>query len=72
MPLFAMEKDEKGSDSNLSSRIEADLFEGTVDQTEDVKHPEETIPTPTPEPAGPPKSLEVPEYVFFTLCLGTS
>ncbi|KAI1400226.1 MFS general substrate transporter [Hypoxylon fuscum] len=61
MPLFAMEKDEKGSDSNLSSRIEADLFEGTVDQTEDVKHPEETIPTPTPEPAGPPKSLEVPD-----------
>ncbi|KAI1372333.1 MFS general substrate transporter [Hypoxylon crocopeplum] len=52
-----MAEKEKESDSNLSVEDGGDLFEGSVDRTEDVKAAETTT-TPTP---APPKTAEVPD-----------
>lgn len=52
---------EKESDSDAGVLSGEDLFEGSVDRTEDVADPQETS---TPAPGSPPKPSEVPEYVY--------
>lgn len=49
---------EKESDSDAGVLSGEDLFEGSVDRTEDVADPQETS---TPAPGSPPKPSEVPD-----------
>lgn len=53
---------EKESSSNLSTQVGAEFFEGPAEQTEDIKQALNN--TAPPAVAGPPKPLEVPEYVY--------
>lgn len=60
-----MEK-EKGSenDSSTGSQIGTEIFEGSVDRTEDA---DMKSPQVTATPLAEPKTSDVPEYVFLDL-----
>ena len=55
---------EKESDSNLSTQIGTEVFEDSVERTEDVDVKAEAATIAPVEETAPPNTSEVPEYVY--------